>query len=206
MDGIEIREKRNRIGLSQSKLSFLTGIKQARLSAYELGKMILSSSEVIQIEKHLKSIDEKSVQTIKKKRIQKKIETYSAISQRPRKSYEKTQRNSEYLEKLRLLEYSFHNPQKSGLKAMSFFAGCGGLCYGVKTAGFEIVATNELVENYKEIYKLNFEGAKFLTNNVQEIRKEEINKIIKKYKTTQELKLINGFQNLNSKINLIVNA
>ena len=68
------------------------------------------------------------------------------------------------------------------LKAISFFAGCGGLCYGVKAAGFEIVATNELIENYKDIYELNFPNTNFLPNDVQEISKSDIEKVLMKHK------------------------
>lgn len=181
MNGIEIREKRNNIGLSQSKLSILTGINQARLSAFELGKLKLSSKEVLEIDNHLMRIDKKSILSIKKKKIQKSGGLSSIIAQRPKKCYEKTERNNEYLEKLNLLEKLFQKPPKTGLKAMSFFAGCGGLCYGVKSAGFEIVATNELVENYKDIYKLNFAKANFLPNDVCEIKNLDIKKITNRF-------------------------
>lgn len=182
MTGFDIRERRNDIGLSQSKLADITGIDQARISAYELGKLDLSVKEVKKIASHLEKIDESVVIKLKKKRVQKSDHLDSIIAQRPRRGFSKTKRNKEYLEVLKNLESQFTNPPQTGLKAVSFFAGCGGLCYGVKAAGFEIVATNELVEDYKAIYKLNFPNVKFLPNDVQEITKNDIEKILKQYK------------------------
>ncbi|MBZ0200215.1 MAG: helix-turn-helix domain-containing protein, partial [Ignavibacteriaceae bacterium] len=136
------------MGLSQSKLADITGIEQARISAYELGKLDLSVKEVNKIASQLEKIDETVVLKLKKKRFQNSQHLAPIIAQRPGRGFTKTKRNKEYLEVLKNLETQFTNPPNTGLKAVSFFAGCGGLCYGVKAAGFEIVATNELVENY----------------------------------------------------------
>jgi len=182
MTGIDIREKRNDIGLSQSKLADITGVEQARISAYELGKLNLTNSEIIKISKQLDIIDEHTVLKLKKKRFQNSQHLESIISQIPRRGYKKTNRNIEYLKTLNELENQFQNPPIIGLKAISFFAGCGGLCYGVKAAGFEIVATNELVEEYKNIYKQNFPKANFLPNDIKDITESDINKILDKYK------------------------
>ena len=181
MTGFDIRDKRNEIGLSQSKLADLTGIEQARISAYELGKLNLNFNEVKKIATRLEIIDDTTVQKLKKKRYQNSQHLESIIDQRPRRNYKKTNRNQYYLDVLKNLETNFLKPKKTSLKAASFFAGCGGLCYGVKAAGFEIVATNELVEDYKKIYKLNFPKANFLPNDIQEITKEDIDKLIKQH-------------------------
>ena len=181
MTGFAIRDKRNEIGLSQSKLADLTGIEQARISAYELGKLDLNIKEVKKISERLKITDAKTIQKIKKKRYQNSQHLESIIDQRPPRNYDKTKRNQDYLDVLKNLESSFSNPKKTKLKAVSFFAGCGGLCYGVKAAGFEIVATNELVEDYKKIYKLNFPKANFLPNDIQGITNEDIDKLLKQY-------------------------
>ena len=68
MTGFHIRERRNDIGLSQSKLSDITGIEQARISAYELGKLNLSANEVNKITNQLEKIDETAVLKLKKKK------------------------------------------------------------------------------------------------------------------------------------------
>lgn len=181
MTGFDIREKRNSIGLSQSKLADITGVEQARISAYELGKLNLSETEVRKIVNQLQEIDKSTVLKLKKKRFQNSNHLDSIISQRPRRTISRTKRNKEYLEILSNLEAHFINPGKTGLKAVSFFAGCGGLCYGVKAAGFEIVATNELIEEYKAIYKLNFPNVNFLPNDIREIEKSDIETILKEH-------------------------
>lgn len=183
MTGIDIREKRNDIGLSQSKLADITGIEQARISAYELGKLNLTNTEIIKISKQLEIIDEHTVLKLKKKRFQNSQHLESIILQIPRRGYKKTNRNIEYLKTLNGLENQFQNPPKTGLRAISFFAGCGGLCYGVKAAGFEIVATNELVEEYKNIYRQNFPTANFLPNDIKDISEKDIIEILEKHKT-----------------------
>lgn len=181
MGGIHIKEQRLKLGLSQSKLAKITGIEQARISAFELGKVKLTESEISILKVKIESLDEVIVKKIRKKRYQDLSHLDSIIAQRPRRKYEVTSRNKEYLAKLKRLENDFMSPNKRELKAMSFFAGCGGLCYGVKAAGFEIVATNELVEEYKAIYKANFQDAYFLTNDVSEITNSEIESILKKH-------------------------
>src|SRR5690554_245063 len=123
MTGIDIREKRNDIGLSQSKLADITGVEQARISAYELGKLNLTNTEIIKISKQLEIIDEHTVLKLKKKRFQNSQHLESIILQIPRRGYKKTNRNIEYLKTLNGLENQFQNPPKKGLRAISFFAG-----------------------------------------------------------------------------------
>ena len=91
MTGIDIRERRNDIGLSQSKLSDITGIEQARISAYELGKLDLSVKEINKIANHLEKIDESAVLKLKKKRFQNSDHLDSIIAQRPRRGFSKRQ-------------------------------------------------------------------------------------------------------------------
>ncbi len=180
MVGVSLRKQRMEVGLSQSKLADITGIQQARLSAFELQKQELTIQEQEIIEKSLGELDKNKVSSLKKKRYRKHIKDGSTIAFRPRRSYLKTLRNEEYLSLLSELENKFNSNNKSSLKAISFFAGCGGLCYGVKAAGFNIVATNELQNAYKKIYSDNFSGFEFLSNDITEIKDNDIKKIIKK--------------------------
>lgn len=182
MTGTDIRAERIKLGLSQAKLSELTGIERAKMSAYELGKIVLLSSEIESIKTCLESLDLHQVNSIRKKRYTKNSSIDSSIvNQRPRRSYIKTDRNDDYLFLLKNLESKFASPKKTKLKAASFFAGCGGLCYGVKAAGFEIVATNELEDDYKRIYKENFPEANFLSNDIKDVDKQSLDELVKKY-------------------------
>ncbi|TXL03734.1 hypothetical protein BMR08_16970, partial [Methylococcaceae bacterium CS2] len=148
MVGVSLRKQRIEFGLSQSKLSDITGIKQARLSAFELQKQELTDKEIDIIRESLNLLDNNKIKALKKKRYREHIKDGLTISSRPRRGYAKTLRNEEYLNLLDELGNKFNSEGGDNLKAMSFFAGCGGLCYGVKAAGFNIVATNELQEAY----------------------------------------------------------
>lgn len=181
MVGSEFRKQRIDSGLSQAKLAKITGIQQSKLSAFELGKYDLASAERQAISKTLFSLDEEKIKTIKKKCYQSNKDSKSILATRPRRKYEQTSRNDEYRKTLLNLENKFHSNQDQKINAISFFAGCGGLCYGVKASGFKIVATNELDDNYKKIYHKNFSNCNFLTNDIRKITDNEMHKLIKKH-------------------------
>mgnify|MGYP006428553093 CR=1 FL=1 len=177
--GTDIRYLRLKKGVSQAKLAELSDILQAKISSWELGKDNIPESAFTELSKILNEIDEKKISDIKKKRYQKSVHTGLRL---PKRNYQKTDRNSEYLQSLKTLENHFHKDDRKA-KAISFFAGCGGLCYGAKAAGIDIVGTNELVDDYKKIYSLNFEGAHFLPNDVRDISKKDIDLVVKKHGT-----------------------
>lgn len=180
MIGTELKEKRTLNRLSQSKLSEITGIPQVLLSAFELGKQNLPDEYKKTIQDTFSSIDNKKILISNKKRYRSHAKDNLLIPSRPRRSYQRTQRNHDYLQLLTEIEQKFKE-ESSTLKAMSFFAGCGGLCYGVKAAGFEIVGTNELVQAYRNIYLKNFPKANFLPNDITKITKDDIFKITKEH-------------------------
>ena len=175
---LDIREIREKLGISQAQLSEITNIRQHRLSSIELGKEQPSIKEINHITKVFSDIRDGKILIRKKKRISKVKFNSSIISDNPRRCYERTSNNEEYLMSLKLLEEKFHQKKENSPTAISFFAGCGGLCYGITAAGFNIVATNELVEEYKSIYAENFPNANFLSNDIKNINDEEIEKIL----------------------------
>lgn len=178
---IDIKKEREEISVSQAQFAKLTGITQAILSAYECGKKLPSNEHIQIIEKTLSDIKEGIVVPKKKKQICKIQFSSSIINERPRRSYERTDKNRDYLNSLQELEHHFQSKKENTPIAVSCFAGCGGLCYGIKAAGFNIVATNELVEDYKKIYKDNFPNATFLPNDIKDVTDNDINIIKKKY-------------------------
>ena len=180
MVGSEFKKIRQDIGLSQSKLSELTGINQALLSSYELGKSSICDTKKKIITDTLDALDSSELSKLKKKRFRKEAIEGSCVAERERRKYELTDKNHTYLNSLKGLEEKFFN-NKTKMKAVSFFAGCGGLCYGVKAAGFNIVATNELESAYQEIYKDNFGGARFLTSDITQIKDSELESITKEH-------------------------
>ena len=171
---LDIREIREKLGVSQAQLSEITNIRQHRLSSIELGKEQPSIEEINHLTKVFSDIRDGKILIRKKKRISKVKFNSSIISDNPRRCYERTSNNEEYLMSLKLLEEKFHQKKENRPTAISFFAGCGGLCYGITAAGFNIVATNELVEEYKSIYAENFPNANFLSNDIKNITDEEI--------------------------------
>ena len=152
---------REGINVSQAQFSEIVGIPQYRLSGLELGKDQPTEGEVINITLAVEKIIHGDIKPRKKKRISKEVFDYSIVAVNPRRGYTKTARNEEYKNLLHELEDNFKKDHSNDPKAISFFAGCGGLCYGITAAGFNIVACNELVDDYRAIYKENFPNANF---------------------------------------------
>lgn len=167
--------------VSQAQFSEIVNIPQYRLSSLELGKDKPTDDEIVKIVLTVEKILHGDIKPRKKKRISKEVFDYSIVAVNPRRSYSKTVRNEEYLGLLHELENNFNKDHSKGPKAISFFAGCGGLCYGITAAGFNIVASNELVDDYREIYKLNFPNARFLSNDIRNITESEIDDILKEH-------------------------
>lgn len=178
---LDIRLKRQEFNLSQAQLSEILDWNQAKLSKLELLKEALCEADERQILTAFEFIKEGKIVVRRKKRISKEKFSESVIDKYPRRSYEKTLGNADYIQALHHLENEFIKDHSQGPTAISFFAGCGGLCYGIAAAGFNIVAANELEENYRNIYKLNFPDACFLTNDIRNITVSEVNELKKKY-------------------------
>ena len=180
-DMLNIREIREELGVSQAQFSEMINMRQYRLSSLELGKEKPLPDEIERISKAFDEIRNGLVAVRKKKRISKEKFSSSIVADNPRRGYVRTPNNEAYLQSLRNLELEFNKKRENCPIAISFFAGCGGLCYGITAAGFKIVASNELEEDYKAIYRQNFPDVKFLANDIKEITDEEIDDILKYY-------------------------
>lgn len=178
---IDIRNERNKLSISQAQLAKLTGISQTILSAYECGKKLPSNEDIQLIKFVLSEINNGTIIPNRKKQICRTKFDNSVINERPRKSYERTVKNTNYLSALNELAIQFNVKRENAPIAVSCFAGCGGLCYGIKAAGFNIVATNELMEDYKQIYKANFPDINFLPNDIKDITNDDIEALKKNY-------------------------
>jgi len=142
--GMDVRKMREDLHVSQAQFSEIVGIPQYRLSGIELKKDIPSEGEIVKIAVVAEKIVKGEIKLRKKKRISKEIFHSSIVAMNPRRGYERTVRNADYLGLLNELQARFEANDRKGPKAISFFAGCGGLCYGITAAGFNIVASNEL--------------------------------------------------------------
>ncbi len=178
----DLRKARVAQNISQHKFSNIVNISQAKLSAFELGKGELTENELKKVQETLNLLAVHEITVSNKKKITKLTSSKSIIEERPRRNYKKTIQNDSYLKDLQELSNNFAKEvKKDAPNVVSFFAGCGGLCYGLKAAGFNIVATNELVEEYKNIYRENFPNVNFLPNDVKKITKEDIENLMRKY-------------------------
>jgi len=180
-NGSDLRMLRKSGGLSQSKLAEITGIVQSRISAYELGKNRLNQEELITIQTTIDRLDKSAVQRLKVKRYRTHIRTGNTVTSRSRRSYAETDANKEYLRALAALEERVSIQQDNlSPKALSLFAGCGGLCYGVKAAGFRIIGASEIYDGFRSIYRLNFPEVSMMTNDVRMITENDCAEIIKR--------------------------
>jgi len=55
------------------------------------------------------------------------------------------------------------------MKTASFFAGIGGICYGFKQAGFELVYANEFDKNACKSYRANHQETKLVEGDVRQL-------------------------------------
>lgn len=149
---IDIRKAREEANVSQAQFSEIVGIPQYRLSGLELGKDTATDGEIEKIISAIEKIKQGYIEPRKKKRISKDVFECSIVATNPRRGYTQTDRNVEYRKLLQILEEEFNKDHSQDPKAISFFAGCGGLCYGITAAGFNIVASNELIADYRAIY------------------------------------------------------
>lgn len=177
----DIRKMREEVNISQAQFSRLLNIPQCRISSLELGKCMPTNGEIAKITLIIEKLTRGEINPRVKKRISKEVFDDSIVSINPRRGYTKTDRNEQYLTLLADLENNFNKNHCQGPTAISFFAGCGGLCYGITAAGFNIVASNELMEEYREIYKLNFPNARFLSNDIRDISEAEIDELLKDF-------------------------
>jgi len=59
---------------------------------------------------------------------------------------------------------------KSPLKAIDFFCGGGGMTYGLRLAGIDVIAGIDFDKDAKETYELNNPGTKFILSDIRNLR------------------------------------
>lgn len=173
ISGTLIKNEREKIGLSQAKLSELANVPQHLLSAYELGKSLLNQENLYALQKVLSEISNTQIQKIKKKRYQ--VHSFNGLSNKTSREFEvtPTEENVKYLTLINKLEESRKSSRKVG-KVISLFSGCGGFSLGFSWANFEILGFLELKNAYREIYRQNFSQPVELGADIQEVSDETI--------------------------------
>lgn len=153
-----IRMLREARGLSQSKFAELLGVRQALLSAIELGKQSPTPQFIEQARTLLSSVSDADVASLKRKRTR-----HAGTIKRGTVS-----ERLEYLPPQPVREL----PQYP--TAISLFSGCGGMCLGFENAGFRVLGNVEIDPDLRAIYKLNFPHVPSLGTDITQITDEEI--------------------------------
>ena len=83
-----------------------------------------------------------------------------------------------------------HKQQRTGLKAVDFFCGGGGMSYGLKKAGIEILAGIDNDKNCRATYEANINGANFIETDVFNLKAENLQKTLGLKKRDKNLILV----------------
>lgn len=153
-----IRALREARGLSQAKLAELLGVRQALLSAIELGKQAPTSQFVENARMLLSSVSDAEITSLKRKRTRHAgTIKRGAVSER--------------------LEYLPPQPVRDIPQyptAISLFSGCGGMCLGFENAGFRVLGNIEIDPELRAVYELNFPYVLPLGTDVTQITVGEV--------------------------------
>ena len=174
--GKELRQLRERMGLSQSALSELMGIKQAKLSSFELEKSSLNDIELVKLKSTL--LDDISIEKRlnRKKRYKQSSKNINIIQgMKLNRTYKKSERNSEYIDVLKNL-WLKHTDNNKKINTISLFSGCGGFSLGASAAGFKIIGNVEKEAGAQRIYSTNFDS-NFLGADITQINDANLKRI-----------------------------
>ncbi|NHR04174.1 DNA (cytosine-5-)-methyltransferase [Chromobacterium haemolyticum] len=169
MTGKKLREHRLLLKLSQAKLAELSGVSQHVLSAYELGKIDLSSDASKAIDIALQN--KEAVATLVKREKRYKAHEYIIPPRLPeRVSKAKiTEGNSRYREVIDGLLIKHNDKSEGRFSAISLFSGCGGFSLGFSAAGFDVKGYVELDEDLRKIYKENFPKSREIGGDITSV-------------------------------------
>ena len=174
IDGSELRTIRIRLGLSQVKLAEITGVPQADLSAFELGKSSLSSREIDHLN-DLLSKEEDVFRVVSRKKRYRQHEFGSLLRDQSRALLaRRTPENINYLELLATLQQQANQNLQAGPTALSLFSGCGGFSTGFSWAGFKILGFLEINPDFRRIYRENFPAALELATDITKVSQFQV--------------------------------
>ena len=174
IDGAELRSIRSRLGLSQAKLAEITGISQANLSAFELGKSVLRNPEIARVNEVL-SKKESIDHVVNRKKRYREHEFGVALRDPARPlNARRTSGNENYVKLLSTLDKErLRGRKEGGPTALSLFSGCGGFSTGFTWAGFTISGFLELNPDFRAIYRENFPTSEELGSDITKVSKDE---------------------------------
>lgn len=186
MNYSEIKAKRKKYNISQTKIAEASGISKATISSWELGKSIPEEEDLAKVDialsKMIKDIVD-GVFDIRKKRItqskkEKKnlppvIKTADDYVSRLA-NRENHQVNSYRNELSNLYNRAIAPKAATAPKAIALFSGCGGLSLGYAAEGFNLIGHVEIEGSANQIYEKNFKGSRLLGDDICDISDEQM--------------------------------
>lgn len=189
----DIKEKRLKYKISQTKLSEFSGYTKSKISCWELEKDIPTEMEL----DHLDNVLNDLIVQIKSGKLN--LTSHRIINKERITSTSKSQRIIEdavdYHKRISSLNYGseyskelsklYSNSQifkgENTLKGIGLFSGCGGLDLGFEAAGVNIVGHVEVWDAANKIYEQNFPNSELLKHDINDITDEDIKSWKKKF-------------------------
>ncbi|MFC5436083.1 DNA (cytosine-5-)-methyltransferase [Rhodanobacter umsongensis] len=154
--GAQLRQRRERLGLSQAKLAEISGVSQHLLSAFELGKVALAAPDLAVTLDAIRDSDQVMAVSTRTKRYRERCYSEPPMLAARVAKAKPTRGNPGYVALLRELHAAHCAPKTADLSALSLFSGCGGFSLGFSAAGFSIKGFVEREEPLRAIYRQNF--------------------------------------------------
>lgn len=189
----EISELRRKHSISQTKLAEKSGYSKAKISAWELGKLIPSETEVDALFDSLRTMItdiESGKLDVKKKRIRHSGRDVSNLPSpirdsndyRTRLAAREATSPTNFSLLLSSLFAEATSPRKANSpKAIALFSGCGGMSLGFAAEGVDLVGHVEIEDSANKIYAENFPNSPLLGTDISTVSDEEINGWIEKF-------------------------
>ena len=173
MNGTELRQRRNDIGISQAKFAELTGVSQQAISAYELGKTELATSTIEMLSRALD--DDGRINQLVRRKKRYRHHRYRDCRKDDRREdlCRPTACNQEYVNAVNELEGRRSN-LATRRTAFSVFSGCGGFSLGFAWAGFAVRGYVEADVAIRRMYADNFSSSVNYGNDVTCISDAEL--------------------------------
>lgn len=173
---VDLRALRTSHGISQARLSELTGIPQYFLSAYELGKSAPTPQHLANILNVFSNIDNHAQVLTRKKRYRAHTYTDAQTQSRIRRSYSRTDENIAYLKQLALLAAE----PRPFFTGVSLFSGIGGFSLGFKSLGCDIKGFVEIDDGLADIYAANFPTTERIGSDITQLKSGDITSFLKR--------------------------
>ncbi len=165
----DLRQMRERLGLSQAKLAELSQVPQHLLSAFELGKAGLTPKMLEAVEWALSNKQKvKEVASRRKRYQQHRYEQVERLDERVARAA-KSRGNAEYVDVLEQFARQHESTRKRELRAISLFSGCGGFSLGFSSAGFDVIGFLELEKGLRDVYRSNFPRSMELGSDITQV-------------------------------------